>query len=836
MFVSFVRSCRFALAAMTACGLAASSIAFAVDYETATDKFAQLEPELPTPNEYRTASGAPGHAYWQQQANYEIDVTLDEAKRRLTGRETVTYFNRSPNPLGYLWMQLEQNIFDPNSDANLTETRSGEGRLSFDAFRSLLAKREFPGGYKIDRVRDADGKDLPFFVNRTMMRIELPRPLAPGESIVFSVAWEYAINDATVLWARTGYEPFEKDGNDIYEMAHWFPRMAAYTDYAGWQHKQFLGRGEFTLEFGDYVVRITAPKDHVVAATGTLLNDVDVLSEEQRKRLAEARTAKKPVFVVTPDEAKEAEKAKATETKTWVFKADNVRDFAWASSRKFIWDAVVHKSPTGHETLCMSYYPKEAEPLWSKYSTASIVHTIDVYSKFTFDYPYPVAISVNGPVYGMEYPMICFNGPRPEEDGTYSDRTKYGLISVVIHEVGHNWFPMIVNSDERQWTWMDEGLNTFLQYLAEQEWEEKYPAGREPRRIVEYMTSSSQEPIMTNSESITQFGANAYAKPATALNILRESVLGRENFDRAFKEYANRWKFKRPTPADFFRTMEDASGTDLDWFFRGWFYTTERSDLGIVGVELYQLDTGDPKTKKAEAEQKEEEVRPSLSQQRNQELPKLLDARPDLKDFYNAFDPHKVLPSEIRRYEEYLKGLTEEERKLLSNKFLFYVVKLKNDGGLPMPVTLELTYEDGKTEELRIPAEIWRLDAKRVDKMIVTTKKLARVEVDPYGEIADTDASDNAFPPEIPKSRFELFKEGKQKNQMQKAADEEKAEEEFKKKTKEEKAKKAAEKKAGEKSPSNEKAPETKDEKVPPMPANEAEAKEETSDPPGDEK
>lgn len=827
MFVSFARFRFVVCVVATVCCFAATHATLAVDYATATDKFAQLDAELPSPNEYRTASGAPGHAYWQQQANYEIDVTLDEAKRRLTGRETITYFNRSPDTLAYLWLQLEQNIFAPDSAANLTETRSGERRMTFDAFRSLLAEREFDGGYKIGYVRDADGKDLPFFVNETMMRVDLPKPLAPGETFVFSVAWEYAINDATVLWARTGYEPFEKDGNDIFEMAHWFPRMAAYTDYCGWQHKQFLGRGEFTLEFGDYVVRITAPEDHVVAATGTLLNGVDILSEDQRKRLADAKTAKKPVFVVTPDEAKEAEKTKAKGTKTWVFKADNVRDFAWASSRKFIWDAVVHKSESGHETLCMSFYPKEAEPLWSKYSTASIQHTIDVYSKFTFDYPYPVAISVNGPIYGMEYPMICFNGPRPEEDGTYSERTKYGLISVVIHEVGHNWFPMIVNSDERQWTWMDEGLNTFLQFLAEQEWEKKYPADRgEPRKIVEYMTSSSQEPIMTNSESITQFGANAYAKPATALNVLRETVLGRENFDRAFKEYANRWKFKRPTPADFFRTMEDASGTDLDWFFRGWFFTTERSDLGIAGIEEWTVDAGDPAKRKAEAKKKEDEERPSLTAQRNEELPKLVDEKPELKDFYNSFDPHKVLPSEIRRYEEYLEKLPEKDRKLLANKFNFYVIKLKNDGGLPMPVTLELAYEDGSTEELRIPAEIWRRNARQVDKMVVSAKKLTKATVDPHGEIADADASDNVYPPEIPKSRFELFKEDKQRNQMQKDADEKKAEEEAKKKAEEEK--KAKEK---EKSPSDKSKDET-----PPMPENEAKAKEEASEPPGDEK
>ena len=734
------------------------------------DKFRQLEEILPTPGSTRSGSGAPGSDYWQQQANYEINIELDDEKHHLTGSETITYTNNSPDTLKYLWLQLDNNIFSPDSDAAITQTAPGlTGSVSFGALERMLIRETFDGGVKITRVADARNEPLKHTIVKTMMRIELPEPLATGETFKFSVDWNYAVNNSKLVSGRTGYEFFEEDGNAIYEIAHWYPRMASYTDVTGWQHKQFLGRGEFTLEFGDYTVRITAPDDHIVAATGVLMNPDNVLTDDQKKRLKDAESAKTPVFVVTPEEAKANEKTKPEGTKTWVFKADKVRDFAWASSRKFIWDAQLH-DVEGNRVMAMSYFPNEGEPLWSRYSTHSIIHTLNIYSRYTFAYPYPVAISVNGPVYGMEYPMICFNGPRPEKDGTYSARTKYGLISVIIHEVGHNYFPMIVNSDERQWTWMDEGLNTFLQYLAEQEWEEKYPSRRgNPKDIVGYMRSSSQVPIMTNSESILQFGNNAYAKPATALNILRETIMGRELFDYAFREYAQRWKFKRPMPADFFRSMEDASGIDLDWFWRGWFYSTDHCDIAITGVRQFNIDTRNPDTEKKIQRDARDAQPKSLSDTRNKDLPKRVDEFTDLKDFYNRFDPLDVTPDEKKAFERFMKGLKPREKELMALKQNFYVLDIENIGGLVMPVIIKLEFEDGSSDELRIPAEIWRQNDKKVNKLVATEKELKAIVIDPHLETADTDLDNNHFPPRIKKSRFKLFKEQKSRNQMQRS-------------------------------------------------------------------
>lgn len=732
------------------------------------DKFRQLEEILPTPNTYRTASGAPGHQYWQQRADYVIDVELDDAAQRITGSETVTYRNHSPDTLVYLWLQLDQNVLAKGSDSALTSTAPTLDRNSFDQIDGMLTRATFEGGHVIASVKDAKGQPLGFTIVKTMMRIDLREPLAPGGVVSFSVAWSYNINNARKIRSRSGYEFFEKDGNYLYAIAQWFPRMAPYTDVNGWQHKQFLGGGEFSLEFGDYLVRLTVPNDHVVAATGVLQNPDAVLSASQRQRLREAETSAKPVLIVTPDEAKAAEAAKPTGRKTWIFKAENVRDFAFASSRKFIWDARRH-DVGGNRVLAMSFYPKEGNPLWGQYSTAAITHTLDVYSRYTFTYPYPVAISVNAPVGGMEYPMICFNGPRPEEDGTYSARSKYGLITVVIHEVGHNFFPMIVNSDERQWTWMDEGLNTFLQYLSEREWEETYPSGRgEPRDIVEYMSSADQVPIMTNSESLLQFGNIAYAKPATALNILRETILGRDLFDRAFKEYARRWKFKRPMPADFFRTMEDASGVDLDWFWRGWFYTTDHVDLSLERVRQFTIDTRDPEVENP-ARKAERDARPdSLSEQRNKALPKAVDRDPSLKDFYNSYDPYAVSPRDREAYAKFLSSLSVRERELLASGLNFYVFDLRNVGGLVMPVILRLEYTDGTSEELRIPAEIWRFDSREVSKLVMTKKELKSVTLDPNLETADTDLENNSFPRKPVKSRFQLFRQDdRQPNPMQ---------------------------------------------------------------------
>lgn len=731
------------------------------------DKFRQLEEILPTPNEQRAASGAPGRAYWQQRADYNIKVELDDARQRIAGAENITYYNGSPDALLYLWVQLDQNLFARDSDAVLTAAAPSFTNIPFRTIDNLLARRDFEGGYQITAVRDAAGAPLAHTIVKTMMRVDLPRPLAPGQSTAFSIDWNYNVNDAKRVGGRTGYEFFPKDGNYIYEIAQWFPRMAAYNDVSGWQHKQFLGSGEFTLEFGNYRVAITAPDDHVVSATGVLQNPAEVLTAQQRARLKQAETAKTPVMIVTPEEARVNETHKPAGKKTWVFAADNVRDFAFASSRKFIWDAQAH-NVGGNRVLAMSFYPKEGEPLWSRYSTQAITHTLNVYSRYSFAYPYPVAQSINGPVGGMEYPMICFNGPRPEEDGTYPAATKYGLISVVIHEVGHNYFPMIVNSDERQWTWMDEGLNTFLQYLAEQEWETNYPSRRgEPRNITEYMASNDQVPIMTNSESVLQFGNNAYGKPATALNILRETVLGRELFDFAFKQYAQRWKFKRPMPADFFHTMEDASGVDLDWFWRGWFYTTDHVDISIERVRLYRTDTLNPDVEKA-ARQRERAARPAtLSEERNRALPKRVDEVPSLRDFYNGYDELTVTARDREEYGKFLQTLTPRERELVQTGLNFYVVDLKNVGGLVMPVIFEIEYADGTKETLRIPAEIWRYNNSEVSKLIMTPKEIRSVTLDPRQETADVDASNNSFPRRPAETRFQIFKQQTTQNPMQ---------------------------------------------------------------------
>ncbi|HUR29024.1 MAG TPA: M1 family metallopeptidase, partial [Planctomycetota bacterium] len=633
------------------------------------DKFRQLEELLPTPNEQRAASGAPGSRYWQQRADYSIDVALDEDARTLTGSEVIRYSNQSPDELAYLWVQLDMNIFSPDSHSVTTQASSSLEGSSFESIRRLVGRKEFDGGAKIASVRDAAGKELPHTIVGTMMRIDLPLPLSAGKQFTFGVEWSYRVNNAREIGGRTGYEVFEDEQkNCIFEIAQWFPRMAAYTDVNGWQHKQYLGGGEFTLEFGDYDVRITVPADHVVAGSGVLQNPEEVLSAEQRARLEKSRTAERPLFIVTPDEAKASEKERASGTKTWRFLAENVRDFGWASSRKFIWDCKGH-AIGGHPVQAMSFYPNEAEPLWSKYSTQAIVHTLETYSKRTFDYPYPTAISVNGPVGGMEYPMICFNGPRPEKDGTYSKGTKYGLISVVIHEVGHNFFPMIVNSDERQWTWMDEGLNTFLQYLAEQEWEEGYPSSRgEPKDITNYMASTDQVPIMTAADSVLQMGSNGYAKPATALNTLRETIMGRELFDFAFKTYARRWMFKRPEPADFFRTMEDASAVDLDWFWRGWFYGIEKCDLSLAKIQLYRLDTRDPEVEKSRAKAERDSRPVTQSRLRNAPLPKRVDTFPELADFYNSYDDLDVTDADLDAYAKLVEGLKAEDKALLQAK------------------------------------------------------------------------------------------------------------------------------------------------------------------------
>ena len=739
-------------------------------------KFKQLYEELPTPNVYRTASGAPGHEYYQQKADYEINVELDEKNNIIKGNEIITYTNNSPDILNYLWVQLDQNIRAKNSHAQLTTTNSMNQKTNFSSLKRMHNKMNFDGGFKLEKVTDINGKNLSYIVNETMMRIELPKPLKKGKSFSFRIKYFYNLNDRIKIGGRSGYEYFEEEDNSIFTIAQFFPRMAVYNEVEGWQNKQFLGRGEFTLPFGDYKVNITVPADHIVAATGELKNPINVLSKKQIARWEDAkRNYSEPVIIVTEDEAKENEKEKSTYKKTWFFEAKNVRDFGWASSRKFIWDAMA-VDISGKRVMAYSYYPKEGNPLWGQYSTKVVAHSLKVYSKYTIDYIYPQATSVHAKWIGMEYPMICFNFGRPEKDGTYSKRTKYGMIGVIIHEIGHNFFPMIINSDERQWTWMDEGLNTFLQYLTEQEFERNYPSRRgPPTNIVEYMKGdkSGIMPIMTNSESILQFGNNAYGKPATALNILRETIMGRELFDYAFKTYSKRWAFKHPTPADFFRTMEDASAVDLDWFWRGWFYTNDHVDISLDEVNWYKVNTGNPDIENPIAKEKKENTNVFIGDTRNKLLITETVTEYDNKtiDFYTTYDPFLTNILDRQDYQNYLKCLDDNEKNILVSDKNYYEIQFSNIGGLVMPIILEFQYTDGTKETLKIPAEIWKRNAKIVKKIFILDKELSSVQLDPYLETADVDRSNNYWPERIVPTRFQIFKEQeiKKENPIQRA-------------------------------------------------------------------
>ncbi len=742
------------------------------------DKFKQLGPELATPNEQRTASGAPGHEYWQQRADYTMNIRIDDATQTLYGEETITYTNNSPDVLTYLWLQLDQNIFEKTSDNYAVEQNKMGESMSLNDLTDL--NPWYDGGFKLDYVQDASGKPLKYTVNKTMMRIDLEQPLKTKGVFTFKIKWWYNINDRIRVGGRSGYEYFEEDKNYLYTMAQFYPRMVVYSDNQGWQHKQFLGSGEFTLNFGNYTVNITVPDDHVVGATGVLQNQKAVLTAEQNQRFEKAKSSSEPIVIVTQDEATEREKTKSTKTKTWTFKAENVRDFGFATSRKFIWDAQAVELGT-KKTLAMSYYPKEGNPLWGQLSTRVVAHTIRTYSKYTIDYPYPVAISVHAKWIGMEYPMICFNGGRPEKDGTYDEGTRNGMISVIIHEVGHNFFPMIVNSDERQWTWMDEGLNTFVQYLAEKEYDRNYPTRRGPaRNIVDYMKGdkTKMSPIMTGSENIYQFGNNAYGKPATGLNILRETIMGRDLFDYAFKEYCRRWAFRHPTPEDFFRTMEDASGVDLDWFWRGWFYGTDHCDMALKSVKLFRLNSHNPEQEKTADKNKLASQPADISLMRDiaEGLVPQVETDRDVRDFYTTYDPYKVTTLDKKEYEEYIAKMNEEEKKTIDANRYYYEVTVENVGGLIMPLIFELEFADGTKKEVRIPAEIWRLSEPAVTKVFSVEKEVTAITLDPLLETADVDLNNNYWPARIAPTRFELFKQNqnwKQENPMQKAKKEE---------------------------------------------------------------
>ncbi len=753
------------------------------------NKFEQIDPLLPTPNEYRSIDGSPGPKYWQQKCDYKIDCTLDTERHRLIGSETITYTNNSPNTLRYLWLQLDENQHSVENSNQYFDPSSIKDIMSRNDLRSLEPHNEVRDyGVHIQEVVDASGNPLDYTINQTLMRIILPVPISTGEQFTFRVRWYYNVVDRVALmelnkdfanYPRGGYEHFPKDGNDLYTITQWYPRLCAYTDARGWQTNQFTGQAEFALTFGDFEVSMTLPSDFIVGSTGECQNYEEVLSPTQLERWTQAQNAEEPVEIVTLEEAKANEQApKASDTKTWIYKAGNVRDFAWTASRKFIWDAFPHTTSEGLKVMCMSYYGKEAYPIYRRYSSKAVKQTLVTYSKFTIPYPYPVAISVEAQN-GMEYPMICFNPGRAEEDGTYSEFAKNAAIGVIIHEVGHNYFPMIINSDERQWTWMDEGLNSFVQYLTEAEFDNNFDHGFGPTTtIVDYMRlpKDQLEPIMTNGENLINFGANAYTKPAAGLNMLRETIMGRELFDFAFKEYCRRWAFKSPSPADFFRSMEDASGMDLDWFWRGWFYSIDATDISLDTIIWYKVDLeNDPEKVTDTFNFKIEKPFDDISKIRNKEsgMKFTVDEDKELQDFYTYYNPWETSDSSMafitNRYEE---TYSPKEKMELFGDMNYYELQFSNKGGLVMPVIIEWTFEDGSVEMETIPVQIWRKNENQFTKVFAKDKVVTAIRIDPFKETADVDESNNNWPVREVPSRFQVFKANKQVpplNPMQKA-------------------------------------------------------------------
>ncbi len=705
------------LASIIISAVLVSTISYAQNRTTKTqkghtnqNKFRQMKDLLPTPNSQRTASGAPGKNYSQQKVDYVMSIILDDDNKKITGNETITYHNNSDDTLKYLWVQLDQNVRAKDSKTPDITPNSKVPKTLDKRWYNYMYSEPFDGGFNIMSVQNIDGSNLSHTINQTMMRINLPKPLRSGEKFEFKISWWYNINNHRINRGRSGYEHFSEDGNNNYVIAQFFPRLCVYDNVEGWQNDQFWGRSEFALEFGDYKVDITVPEDHIMQATGILQNEEEVLTNKQQKRLAKAKkTYDKPVLIHTQEEAINAEKKRSKKTKTWKYFAENVRDYAFATSRKFIWDGMA-VDINGKTVMAYSLYSKEANPLYGDHSTLATAQTLKTYSRYTFDYPYHKAVSVDGQM-GMEYPQMAFNPGRPDlPDGGYSDRMKYLMIKVTVHEVGHNFFPMIVNSDERQWTWMDEGLNSFVEILAELDYDPNFPIRRGlPKNIVEYMSGdqSTIAPIMSKGDNVYSFGNNAYVKPATGLYMLRETIMGKELFDHAFKEYAQRWKFKHPTPADFFRTMEDASAMDLDWFWRGWFYTTDVTDIGIKGVKKFYKEDSD---------------------------------------------------KSVNFIEDTSEGLTfspKNAEKADSN--FFYEITFDKPGGLVMPIIAEFTYKDGSKERKIYPAQIWRYNDNEITKVINSNKEITNITIDPDLETADVDTSNNNWP-KNKESKFDKFK------------------------------------------------------------------------------
>ena len=738
--------------------------------------FEQITHLLPAPSEVRLATGAPGPDYWQQEANYQIKVELDEAESRIQGSETVEYTNHSPHLLHYLWVQLDQNALAQGSkrqrSTQAPDLAPRDGKpveVEYDVFRSLIYSQKFAGGYELKAVTDPAGNPLKYTIVNTNMRIDLESPLRPGESFSFRVVWAFNIQGEALSF-RHGRRKLKSD-EYVYHIAQWYPRMCAYYDQEGWQVKPYIGQGEFALEFGSFEVEITVPEDYVVAATGELMNTEEVLSATMRNRLTEARSSDRVVEIVTSKDAGEKLKKKAQGKKTWIFKADQVRDFAFGASRAYIWDAMGVEIE-GKTVMAMSVYPEESVPLWKRFSTEAVAQTLRVYSENVYPYPYPVAWSAWGAEGGMEYPMISFQTSRDiDEKGTYPVDHRGYVIGVIIHEVGHNWFPMIINNDERQWMWMDEGLNSFMDRRVDNLMDPVLQKSnlKGVRRVIDTMAQSDDPIIMVAADNQINRRFQSYSKPALGLHLLRESILGHDLFDFAFKEYARRWAFKRPTPADLFRTMEDASGVDLDWFWRGWFYGNDHVDMAVKLVNLYRLDDASPKTSKALDRAEEEAIPDSPYERFLKESGTRADKHQHLQDWYYSFDPYKATDEEIEEYDEKFEKLEEWQKELLRVSELAYVVSVENVGGMPMPLVLHVEFKNGMSRRLDIPVEIWRYGDKVVKIPFLSDKEVVRIILDQDNAFGDSDLDNNVFPPNIEEGRFKLKPKKEKPNPMRKA-------------------------------------------------------------------
>jgi hypothetical protein len=590
---------------------------------------------LPAANQYRTGSGRPGPAYWQQRVDYRIAATLDTARGEIRGRETVHYTNNSPDALGYVWMHLEQNICGPGS---ITE-KLDQPPIVFLGSTFDFTCKGFRGGVTLERV-SVSGRTIRPDVFGTTMRIDLPRPLATGRAVDIDIVWRFLV-------PPYGAGRMGRDG-PLYEIAQWYPRLAVYDDLRGWNHEPYIGAGEFYLEYGSFDVSLTVPANYVVLATGTLQNPAAVLTPTQQRRLAMARSSTQPVAVITADEAGTARSRPAGPGQlTWHFAADSVRDFAFAAGPELRWDA------SGYEGILIQTFYRPKARQWEEANRMGR-EAIKYFSEQWYRYPYPQASTVEGPIQGMEYPMLTFVPNSP---------TREDLQWVLSHEFGHEWFPMVVGSNERLYPWMDEGFNTFIDLTGAARYFAGTPYGDSievhPLHLYrDHAVAGSEQPLMIRPVEGKDLFWTAYQKPALMLQILRHEVLGKERFDPAFRAYIRAWAYKHPSPADFFRIMRDASGMDLDWFWRDWIYTTARLDQAVDSLGT--------------------------------------------------------------------------EKIFLSNR-----------GTMTLPLEMDLTYQDGSTERVKLPVEMWNLGP-RFAYPLKSGKTVTQVVLDPRQALPDVERGNNS--------------------------------------------------------------------------------------------